>query len=401
MAIPNEVKNIPPVKVNRAALSELKPDNKNANRGTERGRKMVAESLKRYGAGRSILLDKNGNIIAGNKTAEQAAAAGMSNVLVVESDGSQLVAVKRTDLSLDDNAARELAIADNRTAEVGLDWDPSVLDEMHDAGADLDALFNESEWNALMALVGHTGEPKDAEPQFDKAEELQAKWGTASGQLWQVGAHRLLCGDSTKADDVARVMGGARMDATLTDPPYGVGWQYESTDDTQDNLNRLIAGFLPLARSASDVVLLTSGNKNQSLYPVPSWILAWFVPAGAGRGPWGFTCWQPVLAYGKDPYLARGKGGRPDAFVLTESAPDVAHPCPKPDGVWAWLLERCTAERGAKVYDPFLGSGTTMVAAQNLGRVCYGIEIEPKYCAVVLERMATAFPDLKINGQTD
>jgi hypothetical protein len=103
-------------------LSQLTPDAKNANKGTARGRKLVRESLKRYGAGRSILIDKNGAIIAGNKTAEGAQAMGMEDVQIVKSDGSKLVAVQRTDLDINDKAARELAIADNRASELGLDW---------------------------------------------------------------------------------------------------------------------------------------------------------------------------------------------------------------------------------------------------------------------------------------
>jgi hypothetical protein len=115
-------------------VSDLKQDQRNANKGTKRGREAVAKSLKQFGAGRSILLDRDGNIIAGNKTVESASSAGIDNVIVVQTDGSQLVAVQRTDLSLDSPKARELAIADNRTSEIGLEWDKNVLAEMVSAG---------------------------------------------------------------------------------------------------------------------------------------------------------------------------------------------------------------------------------------------------------------------------
>ena len=108
-------------------LSALTPDTRNANRGTDRGRKLVRESLKRYGAGRSILIDKSGNVIAGNKTLEGAKAVGLEDVQIVKSDGTRLVAVQRTDLDINDKAARELAIADNRASELGLEWDPDIL----------------------------------------------------------------------------------------------------------------------------------------------------------------------------------------------------------------------------------------------------------------------------------
>jgi len=108
----------------------LKFDDKNANRGTERGRELVRKSLQKYGAGRSILVDKNGKVIAGNKTLEQAIAEGIE-IEMIKSDGKRLIVHQRTDLDLDkDQAARELAIADNRTSEIGLDWDFDLLAEM-------------------------------------------------------------------------------------------------------------------------------------------------------------------------------------------------------------------------------------------------------------------------------
>ena len=109
-------------------LSDLVPDQHNANKGTARGQSVLEDSLQQLGAGRSILVDKNGAVIAGNKTLETATAAGFEDVLVVETDGKQLVAVKRTDLDLStDPQARKLAYADNRTSELGLEWDPEVI----------------------------------------------------------------------------------------------------------------------------------------------------------------------------------------------------------------------------------------------------------------------------------
>ena len=115
---------------NQMKLSDLQFDSKNANRGTDRGRKALAESLKEYGAGRSILVDKKGRVIAGNKTLEQAIAAGQKDVLVVKTDGSKLVAVQRVDLDLNSKKAKALAIADNRVAELDLEWDAAVLAEL-------------------------------------------------------------------------------------------------------------------------------------------------------------------------------------------------------------------------------------------------------------------------------
>src|SRR5579859_6091797 len=122
-------------------LAYLQPDPNNANKGTPRGRGLLEHSLRQYGAGRSILTDKNGVVIAGNKTLETAADIGLP-VKVVETDGTELVVVQRTDLDLTrDKAARELAYADNRVAEVDLDWDAEQLAEDRAAGVDLDSFF--------------------------------------------------------------------------------------------------------------------------------------------------------------------------------------------------------------------------------------------------------------------
>lgn len=126
-------------------ISDLIPDSKNANQHTERGVGMVQKSLQKYGAGRSILIDKNNKIIAGNLTAEQAASIGIDDVVVVETNGDKLVAVKRTDLDLNDKAAKELAIADNRSSEVSLNWDAVVLEELKIEGVELDDFFNSNE----------------------------------------------------------------------------------------------------------------------------------------------------------------------------------------------------------------------------------------------------------------
>ena len=110
-------------------LADLTPDGENFNKHTELGQKLLEDSLRKFGAGRSILVDNNGNIIAGNSTAETAAAIGMDDVIVVPTDGKKLVVVQRTDLSLDSKEGRELALADNMTALKGIDIDLEKVKE--------------------------------------------------------------------------------------------------------------------------------------------------------------------------------------------------------------------------------------------------------------------------------
>jgi len=140
-------------------------------------------SLRKYGAGRSILLDKAGRIIAGNKTAENAAAIGLEDVVVVETDGTKLVAVKRTDLDLtdDDTGARALAYADNRVAEVGLEWDVEAVFADMEAGIELGDFFREDELAELL------GDISDVEfPEYDEsvADEVEYHECPNCGHKW-------------------------------------------------------------------------------------------------------------------------------------------------------------------------------------------------------------------------
>ena len=151
-------------------LTDLVPDARNANKGTARGLSVLEDSLQQLGAGRSILVDKNGAVIAGNKTLETASAAGFQDVLVVETDGKQLVAVKRTDLDLSsDPLARKLAYADNRAGEIGLEWDPEVI------AADMLEIDEIPGFTAdeLTALVGRYTESEQPESAGDG--EISAK----------------------------------------------------------------------------------------------------------------------------------------------------------------------------------------------------------------------------------
>lgn len=113
-----------------AKVSDLIPDNKNNNKGTEFGQHLVENSLRKFGAARSIVLDKNNRIISGNKTIENAANIGLEDIIIIETTGNQIVAVKRTDIDLDSKKGRELAIADNATAKADIKWDEDVIKEI-------------------------------------------------------------------------------------------------------------------------------------------------------------------------------------------------------------------------------------------------------------------------------
>ena len=200
-----------------AQIDDLVPDSENANRGTRRGKELLAESLRLHGAGRSIVADRKGRVIAGNKTLEEARALGLP-IQVVRTDGGVLVVVQREDLDLSvDKSARALAVRDNRVAELDLNWNPEVLLGLKDIGIDFSALWSADEWAAVTAAVSNLGDREDKvlEPGPTKFKR---------GDLIALGPHRLLCGDATDPEDVHRLLDRRVPALMATDPPYGVGY---------------------------------------------------------------------------------------------------------------------------------------------------------------------------------
>lgn len=147
-------------KIVETGIDALIPDSRNYNKGTQFGQRLIEKSLSRFGAGRSILIDKNGRIIAGNKTVENAAAIGLDRVLIVETDGNALVAVKRKDIDLDTPTGREMALADNATGKANLDFDADlILDDAERLG------FEALDW---VPDLEYEGEGKDEEDDSKK-----------------------------------------------------------------------------------------------------------------------------------------------------------------------------------------------------------------------------------------
>jgi len=152
-------------------VRDLKLDRRNANKGTKRGRRALDSSLRELGAGRSVLVDREGRVIAGNKTVEEARRVGIEDVIVVPTDGTKLVAVQRTDLDLEqDERARRLAYADNRVAELDLEWDAAQIAEDVEAGLGLGDLWDVDELERMAAEADLPG--RDDEPELTISPEL-------------------------------------------------------------------------------------------------------------------------------------------------------------------------------------------------------------------------------------
>jgi site-specific DNA-methyltransferase (adenine-specific) len=177
-------------------------------------------------------------------------------------------------------------------------------------------------------------------------------------------------------------------DAFITDPPYGLGMDYGAFIDTPENVTALHAGWLPLARERAGRVVITPGVLGQWMLPRPDWVMCWAISGAGGRGKWGFSCWQPIVVYGPDPYLAAGMGARPDLLFVNETSEKNGHPCPKPIGFMRRLIDRVSL--GGLIVDPFMGSGTTGAAAMELGRPFIGVELEPAFFDIACERIENA-----------
>ena len=197
-------------------------DKKNYRKHNDKNKTLIKKSLSECGAGRSIVIDNEDNIIAGNGIYEQAQKLGLKTK-VIETDGSELVVVKRTDLATNDDKRKQLAVMDNSTSDSS-EWDLSGLqadfevDTLQDCGLDVDFEIEEEEKEVVEDEV-----PEDVETRCKK------------GDIWQLGSHRLMCGDSTKVDDVEKLMNGEKADMVFTDPPYGM--KKEKDGVLNDNLN--------------------------------------------------------------------------------------------------------------------------------------------------------------------
>jgi DNA modification methylase len=195
--------------------------------------------------------------------------------------------------------------------------------------------------------------------------------------------------------DALRNMPDKSVDCVVTDMPYGIGIDFGDYVDNVENLRTLIAEALPEMRRVARRVVLTTGIRNLFLYPQPTWVLCWHY-FGGSPSPWGFNGWQPVLVYGTDPDF-RLRMRHSDIIRADKADPSrlspIDHPTPKPLGFMRKLINRVAPSPADVILDPFMGSGTTGVAAIQLGHKFIGIEVNGDYLAIAKRRIAQASPD--------
>ncbi len=378
------------MKTKTITLTDYKPYPTNPNTHNDYQIGELAKSLDQFEQVKNVVVWKD-FFIAGHGLRQAAMASGLTELEAV--DVSHWDREKAEKFMIADNRLPELAAIDFET--MGL-----VLDGFDDP---MDIPGIDEEWLELNLpdLLGgdDNGQGEDTEPEIDKAEELREKWGTALGQMWGLGEHRLVCGDCTDREVVDRVMGGERADLCLTDPPYGIkkknvygginktrdrGNYRSDFEDTREFIENKVIPIINYMRDICTAVILTPGNKNFSSYPQPQSFGCFYQPASVGLQSFGNADGQPVFYYGKNP-TKKNLGARCSYQVTVANTGDIDHPCPKPLKVWSELLDTFTLLEHI-IIDPFSGSGTTLIACQNLGRKARCVEIDPGYCAVTLDR---------------
>jgi len=356
-----------------------------------------------------VLTDRRGKLIAGNKIGEQARARGLE-ILVVPTRGDQLVVVQRTDLDMDrDPAARELAIADNRGGELGLEWDPEILDVLQQEGVNLDQMFTAAELDELASVEAPaTGEDAPAAELIDRAAELNKKWKVKRGQVWAIGDHRLACGDATDRRDIALLFDGP-IDAVITDPPYCSGG-FQEAGKASGSIGRRgkhrIANDTLSTRGYIALLKTVLSNVGAGVLYIFTdwrmWINLFDVAESSGYGVRNMIVWDkgtPGMGQGWrsqhelilcamrvvqpfDPHKAQGN------VVQIARTGNVNHPTEKPVELIKTLLSVTDIAR--TIYDPFCGSGPTLIACEAMHRTGFAMDLDPKFCAVTLERLTLA-----------
>ena len=367
-------------------ISELHFDDKNFNRHTSYGMSLIEKSLRNNGAGRSILLDKDNNIIAGNGVVESAGQIGLEKVKIVETTGDEIIAVKRTDISLNSEKGREMALADNATASVDLEWDEDNLksefsdEELKEWGVELN-------WENEEEIV------EDEEPEVNEDEPADSQLGG----VYKLGEHRLMCGDSTDAGNVAILMDGQKADMVFTDPPYGNG---ESGKYGRGQLGvRTILGdesleafnqFVEIMPTDKIIYFLQWRTLTETLKNVEgkglkiNTVGVWDKKNAGLNGSGGIAeQWEAIVFAGNIKYKKFGG----NVFSISREyhkREESPHPHQKPIELIASIfdfIDGCNS-----ILDPFGGSGSTLIACEQLGRKCYMMELDPKYCDVIRKR---------------
>jgi DNA modification methylase len=381
-------------------MGEIKPDAHNYRLHDERNLKLIKKSLKECGFGRSIVADADGEIIAGNATYQMLKELGLP-IQVIPTDGKTGIILQRTDLKTQDKARKKLAAIDNSASDLSTFNYPELLadftkDELPEIGIDEIPVIEEE---------------KTEVTEVDVPEEVETR--VKKGDIWQLGEHRLMCGDSTIITDVEKLMNGEKADLLFTDPPYNVNIEQkkkkilhcnEYNKIENDNLpaeefktflsDVFKNAYLSLKENASYYVFSCQGGDNEMMMmmmresgiPCRHQII-WVKDSpvfSMGRLDYDYKH-EPILYGWVKKHTFYRKGDQDKSVWNYPRTANKLHPTMKPVELIANALKNSTKENDL-VIDLFGGSGSTLIACEQLHRKCYMCEIDPHYCDVIITR---------------
>ena len=391
--------------------ADLIQDEHNYRKHSDTNKARIKKSIDEAGLGRSVVIDADGVLVAGNGV--QSVIDGDTPVRVVETDGTELVVVKRTDLHTGDPRRKTLALADNATAD-DVEWDFEAIAEdwTEDEAGD---------WGVEWPADEEEGKQKEAqEDDFDPDKPVDTV--CKKGDIWKLGNHRLMCGDSTDAGSVALLMDGEKADMCFTDPPYGVSigtknklLKEKVAGGVGNAITKDIENDTASADELHDILVKCMTNvrencKDDASYYVTSpqggdlcmmmmmmmmdaglkvrHVLMWLKNAptfSLGRLDYDYQHEPIFYTWTKTHHNYRAGKFRTSVWTFDKPRKCDLHPTMKPVG----LVSNCmldTTKEGDNIIDLFGGSGTTLIAAEQLNRKCYMMELDPHYCDIIIAR---------------
>lgn len=347
----------------------------------------VMKSIEEFGFKVPIVIDKNGTIVTGHTRLKAAKKLGMKTVPCIVAD------------DLTPEQIKAFRLADNKVAEAA-EWDMELLNEELDGIVDIDM----SDFN----FSDITDSPSSEDVVEDDGEniELPSEPKTRLGDIWVIGRHKLMCGDATSEDVLKRLMGGDKADMYLTDPPYNVAYEGKTEDKLtiqNDSMeDSAFYQFLVDSFVAADSVM----NEGAAFYVWHADLEGYNFRGACRAVEWELReclIWNKnTMVLGRqdyqwkhEPCLYGWKGGaahnwysdRKQTTVIDMNKPNrnAEHPTMKPVQLFAYLIEN-SSKPGDIVLDSFCGSGTTLIACEQMNRAARVLELDPKYCDVIVER---------------
>lgn len=404
----NEITPSTRLKVEYRKVADLIPYARNARTHSDEQVSRIAGSIQEFGWTNPILVDGTNGILAGHGRLAAARKLGMSEVPVIELAG------------LSKTQKRAYILADNKLA-LDAGWDDELLkvelEELKLEGVELDDIgFSSEELDDLLTVddSDDSDEPDIPEPKPDPVSKR--------GDVWTLGVHRVMCGDSCSATDIPKLVGGGRVNLYLTDPPYNVAYEGKTKDALTIENDSMEDGafrqFLVDAFSMADTVLEPGGvfyiwHADSEGYNFRGACrdVGWKVRECLIWNKNAFVLGRQDYQWKHEPCLYGWKDGASHEWYSDRSQTTVIdcdrpmrngeHPTMKPVELFRYLMEN-SSKKGDVVFDSFGGSGTTLVAAEETGRVAYLMELDPVYVDVIIKRWQemTGLEAVRDDGKT-